>query len=94
MPVVVQKTETLTFRPAGHFRYELHVSHSLLLFLVATSRVRVKLTSTYPVYCVEDADRYLSQEYPRDAQSRAAANRRRAAQQAAITTAGRGVASA
>jgi hypothetical protein len=92
MPAAAQKIETLTFRAAGYFRFKRRVSQSLLLFLVATSRVRVKLTSTYPLYCLEDVERFLNEEYPRDAHSMAAAERRRAAQQAATTVASRGVA--
>jgi hypothetical protein len=86
--------EKLTFRAAGYFRHELRVSNSLLLFLVSTNRIRVRQTSTYPVYCLEDVERFLREEYPRDAQSRYAAVRRQAAQLAATAVASRGVARA
>jgi hypothetical protein len=58
VPAIANKTEALTFRTASFFRRNMDVSQSKLLLLLATNRVRVRLTKGYPRYCLEDVQAF------------------------------------
>jgi hypothetical protein len=62
--VAMKKVGPLTFRSSGFFRNKMHVSPSILLLLLATGRLRVHMTSTYPLYCLEDVNAFLREERP------------------------------
>lgn len=73
MPAIANKTEALTFKSASYFRHHMHVSQSTLLLLVTTAQVRVRLTSGYPQFCLEDINAFRkvcpdgSRRYPKSA---------------------------
>jgi hypothetical protein len=58
MPTIATKTNALTFKSAGYFRHHMSTSQSTLLLLLATSRVRVRLTNGYPLFCLEDVQAF------------------------------------
>jgi hypothetical protein len=60
MHAAAKQFESLTFKSAGWFRDNMHVSQSTLLFLLATGRLHVRQTATYPLFCVEDVKAYYT----------------------------------